>query len=291
MKKKVIGLLILLVIYVVSFLAGLGIFILTEDINILWRLLLGDIVATVVIWIFGIILNTASIYDPYWSVQTPIIFLGLMIYYNNFSFGSVLFFVGIMYWAIRLTGNFIITFDDIKYIDWRYVDIKNKTGKFYQIVNLLGINMMPTLLVFLASVPAFLYVINGNEFEFISIIGFIIMVLATSIELISDLNMHKFHRIRNSKSEIINIGLWKYSRHPNYLGEIIFWYGVLFFYWFSDISSWYIIFGAIGVNLLFVFISIPLAERKMALYKDNFSEYKNSRRMLIPLPKIRRTID
>ena len=255
-----------------------------DNINVILKIFIADSIATVVVWIFGIFLKTASIYDPYWSIQTPAIMLSLMFYYNNFSVGSILYFIVVMYWSIRLTGNFIITFDDIRYIDWRYVDIKKKTGKFYQIVNLLGINLMPTVLVFLASIPAFLYVVNYVEFSFIHIIGFVVMIIATTIELISDLNMHKFHKIRNSRSEIINLGLWKYSRHPNYLGEIMFWYGVLFVYWFSNFNEWYIIFGAIGINLLFVSISIPLAERKMAIYKDNFEEYKRSRRMLIPIP-------
>lgn len=285
MKKKLIGLLILLFIYVISMLVGiLSFYLMNDNINVILKIFIADSIATVVVWIFGIFLKTASIYDPYWSIQTPAIMLSLMFYYNNFSVGSILYFIVVMYWSIRLTGNFIITFDDIRYIDWRYVDIKKKTGKFYQIVNLLGINLMPTVLVFLASIPAFLYVVNYVEFSFIHIIGFVVMIIATTIELISDLNMHKFHKIRNSRSEIINLGLWKYSRHPNYLGEIMFWYGVLFVYWFSNFNEWYIIFGAIGINLLFVSISIPLAERKMAIYKDNFEEYKRSRRMLIPIP-------
>ena len=77
--------------------------------------------------------------------------------------------------------HFIITFDDIKYIDWRYVDIKKKTGKLYQIVNLLGINMMPTVLVFLASIPAFLYIVNGNEFSLVNIIGFVVMIVIAAM--------------------------------------------------------------------------------------------------------------
>ena len=287
MKKKIIGLLILLVIYVISFFAGLGSFLLLpNDMNIIFKILIADVVATIVIWIFGVILKTASIYDPYWSIQTPVIFLALMIYYGNYNVGTIIFFIFIMFWAIRLTGNFIITFNDITYIDWRYVNIKKQTGKLYQIVNLLGINMMPTLLVFLASLPAFYYVINGNEFDALNIIGLFIMGFATIIELISDLNMHKFQEIRTSKSEIIRVGLWKYSRHPNYFGEILFWYGVLLVFLIGNMDYWYVMFGALSINLLFMFISIPLAEKKLITYKDGYLEYQKTTRRLIPLPKL-----
>ena len=287
MKKKIIGLLILLVIYVISFFVGLGSFLLVpNDMNIIFKILIADVVATIVIWIFGVILKTASIYDPYWSIQTPVIFLALMIYYGNYNVGTIIYFIFIMFWAIRLTGNFIITFNDITYIDWRYVNLKKQTGKLYQIVNLLGINMMPTLLVFLASVPAFYYVINGNEFDALNIIGLSIMGFATIIELISDLNMHKFQEIRTSRSEIIRVGLWKYSRHPNYFGEILFWYGVLFVFLIGNMDYWYVMFGALSINLLFMFISIPLAEKRLITYKDGYLEYQKTTRRLIPLPKL-----
>ncbi len=285
MNKKAVGLLILLLIYVVSYFAGFGIFILLPaEMHIIIRLLVANVVATIVIWVFGIFLNTASIYDPYWSVQTPVIYLSLMIYYDNYNIGTILFLGFILLWAIRLTVNFIITFNDIKYCDWRYTDLKNKTGKLYQIVNLLGIHMMPTLLVFLASIPALLYVINGCDFETLNIIGYAVILIAVTLEFTSDISIHKFKKIRQSRSEIINIGLWKYSRHPNYLGEILFWYGVLFVFLFNNFNYWYVIFGAILVNMLFLFISIPLAEKKLIGYKEGYEEYKSRTRKLLPIP-------
>ena len=286
MSKKVIGLLILLVIYVISYFAGFGIFILLpNDMHIIFRLLIADIVSTVVIWIFSVILKTASIYDPYWSVQTPVIILSLLIYMNNFNFGNTLLLIFIMIWAIRLTCNFIITFGDIKYCDWRYVELKEKTGKLYQFVNLFGIQLMPTLLVFFASTPAIMYVYNGYDFNAFNLFGYFLIILGVLLELTSDINIHKFKKIRKSRSEIINVGLWKYSRHPNYLGEILIWYGILLVFIFNDMSYWYLMFGAILINMLFLFISIPLAEKKLMTYKEGYQEYRDTTRRLIPIPK------
>ena len=242
-----------------------------------------DIVATAVIWIFGIFLKTASIYDPYWSVQPPIIYLSTMIIFNNFNLGTILFFIMILIWSIRLTTNFIITFNDIRYIDWRYKELKEKTGKLYQIVNLLGIHMMPTILVFIASLPALVYA-RGYEFSIFDLIGYVVIIAGILFELISDINIHKFKKIRKSRNEIINVGLWKYSRHPNYLGEILFWYGVFFVMLFNRLDHWQWFFEPMLINALFVFISIPLAEKKLSTYKDGYDEYKKSTRMLIPIP-------
>ena len=131
MNKKLSGLLALLVIYVVSFLVGYGSFLLLEDkVPVIYNLLIADVIATIFVWIVGIIFKTASIYDPYWSVQTVAIYIPLMIKYDSFNLGSILYLVAILFWAVRLTYNFIHGFNDISYIDWRYKQIKEKTQFF-----------------------------------------------------------------------------------------------------------------------------------------------------------------
>lgn len=286
MSKKVKGLLILLFSYIIAFIIGLLTFIILENkVHIMVNLLISNIVSTIVIWIIGIFFKSASVYDPYWSIQTPVIYLCLLIKYQNFNLGNILFFLAILFWAIRLTYNFIKGFNDISYIDWRYKKIKETTKRYYQIVSLLGIHLVPTLVVFFASIPSFYYVIFNNNFSFINLIGIAIMILGTLLELISDKNMHEFKKIRKSNKEIINIGLWKYSRHPNYLGEILFWYGVALTYILSNMYHYYVILGAILNTLLFLFISIPLAENNLRTYKENYNEYKQNTRMLLPIKK------
>ena len=286
MNKKCKGLLILLFSYIIAFIIGLISFKLFEDnVPIIWNILIVNVVSTIVIYFIGCIYKTASIYDPYWSIQTVVIYICLMIYYKTINVGNVIFLICILFWAIRLTYNFIHGFNDIRYIDWRYKMLKEKTNKLYPIVNLLGIHLVPTLIVYFASIPSFLYVINNNDFELINVVGLLIMILATLLELISDYNMIQFKKVRKDKNEIINIGLWKYSRHPNYLGEILFWYGVALTFILSNMSLWYVIIGAILNTLLFVFISIPMAESHLGSYKKNYSDYKQKTRMLLPFKK------
>ena len=190
----------------------------------------------------------------------------------------------ILFWGIRLTYNYTKTFHDISYIDWRYKQIKEKTGKLYQVVNLLGICLVPTIIVYAASIPSFLFVIDNLKFEYIQIIGYTVILISVFIEMKADIDLHEFKKIRNDRNEIIRIGLWKYSRHPNYFGEICFWYGVAMVYVFCDFTkNWYYIFGAVLDNALFLGISIPLAEKNLKTYKDGYDEYKKNTSMLIPI--------
>ena len=287
--KKVHGLLILLVSYILAFSLGLLVtHLLINKLPLLLAVFIGNVAATILIWFVGVLFHTASTYDPYWSVQTVLIGISLLIHYNNWNVGNILFLLCLSFWAFRLTYNFLYTFNDISYIDWRYKMLKAKTGRCFQLVNLLGICLVPTIIVYSASIPMFLYIINNRQFEFYNLIGLIIMIIGTILELISDKNMARFKNIRKNNSEIINIGLWKYSRHPNYLGEILFWYGVAFVFIISpsfSLNYWYAILGTLLNTLLFLFISIPLAENHLKAYKSGFEQYKKKTRMLLPIKK------
>ena len=285
-QSKALGLLVFLFVYLLA--TGLGVlaYWAFKDIvpHILLRILIADVFATIFVWLVGVILKTASIYDPYWSVQTFIIYLILLIVNGNWNLGTVLLLVALLFYTVRLTLNFIIGFDNLQYIDWRYRMLKEKSGKAYQLVNLFGICMMPTLIVYLASVPAFFFALDG-EFQWIQLIGLFVMVGATFLELIADVQMKRFIKTRTDRSQVINVGFWKYSRHPNYLGEISFWFGLAFVFIFTYLPYWYWIAGAFANLLLFLFISIPMEEKHMKEYKPSFLEYKKKTSMLLILPQ------
>ena len=94
--------------------------------------------------------------------------------------------------------------------------------------------------------------------------------------------MHKFRNRRTGS--FIRVGLWKYSRHPNYLGEIIMWWGVALSVIFAATNAFYLAAGALANTLLFFTVSIPLADGRQSR-KEGFDEYKKETRMLLPLKK------
>ena len=285
-SKKSVGLIILLLIYIIAIAAGIGIFILFDYLNVHYILsvLIADIVATVIVWTSGMMLKTVSTYDPYWSVQTLIIYILLLIKFNNWNLGTILFIVPLAIYTFRLTGNFIYTFNNLSYVDWRYKMLQEKTGKLYFLVSLFGICMFPTLVVYAASLPAFFFARDGG-FNYLELIGMILMLGSVILEFVTDFNMHKFRKNRKSKDEVISVGLWKYSRHPNYLGEISFWFALYLVYFVINLNMWYLFAGALVNLLMFIFISIPMEEKHMLSYKPQLKEYIKTTSMLLILPR------
>ena len=287
--NKALGLLYLAGVYLLSFgvamYAGTALYLYTEMPPLL-IVFISDILATIFIFIAGIIRKSPSVYDPYWSVQTFLFMVFLMLIYRNWNLGSILVLAVVGIYSVRLTWNFCIGFDDLNYVDWRYKMLKAKTGRFFPFVNFFGIHMMPTVLVYLASVPMFLYAKEGT-FHPLDLIGLIFMLGAVAIEATADIQMKRWAKTRKSREEVISVGLWNYSRHPNYLGEISFWAGgalLMLPRLIQGSNEWQWLSGAVFMVLLFVFISIPMIEKNFLSYKPAYGDYQKRVHMLLLLP-------
>ena len=245
------------------------------------NLLLADIAATIVIFIFSVAFHNASFYDAYWSVQ-PIVILLAFACKHSLSGAAIFPFIATMVWGIRLTGNWAYTFKDLNWQDWRYTMLKEKTGKAYPIINFVGIHLVPTLVVYGCILPAVFTFVYGGNINVGCVLFFALSLGATALQGTADFQMHRFRK--SGKGGFIRDGLWKYSRHPNYLGEILMWWGIGLAAVCVMPDRWYLLAGALANTLLFTFVSLPLAEQRQSR-KEGFAQYKQETRILLPIKK------
>lgn len=275
-KSRRLSFLIMFFIYVITILTCVYIRSKTIDIEFCKDILFLDIVATIEIFIFSLIFKNASVYDPYWSVQPIVIVISVACVYGLNSLG-ILFLFSICYWGIRLTSNWAYTFGGLTHQDWRYTMLKEKTKWFYPVVNFFGIHMIPTVIVFMCVYPVTIVIKNGFKINPLSVIFILVSIIAATCQGIADFQMHYFKK--NGGKGFIRIGLWKHSRHPNYLCEILMWWGIDLACFFANPCFMWLI-GAFTNTCLFLFISIPLAEKHQSR-KPGFDEYKKVTRVLI----------
>ncbi len=245
------------------------------------NLLIADVIATLITFMYSIVFGNASVYDPYWSVA-PIVIVCYEAISCGFNFVSALIFIAVMLWGVRLTLNWAYTFKSLNHQDWRYTMLNEKAGRAYPLINLLGIHMFPTLVVYLCMLPTVFAFTMEHEFNFGSLFFFLVSICAIILQGVSDYQMHKYRK--NKTSNFIRNGLWKHSRHPNYLGEITMWWGVALAVVCAIPSMWYLIIGAIVNSLMFIFVSIPMQDKRQSR-KEGFDTYKKETRMLFPIKK------
>lgn len=282
-KNRALSFLVISIVYVLAIGVGAAIYSICPFESWL-SLLIADVAATIFVFIFSVIFQNASVYDPYWSVQ-PIVILTAFAFRYGITPVTIFPLIAVWIWGIRLTANWAYTFRGLCAQDWRYTMLHEKTGKWYPFVNFCGIHMVPTLIVYSCCVQVTFLFSNNPEMNPFGLVFFILSIGAAVLQGIADYEMHVFRKQKTGK--FIRIGLWKYSRHPNYLGEILMWWGIGIYCVINLGGYIWLLAGALLNTLMFFFISIPLGDGRQAK-KPGFEEYRKETFALLPIPKKKR---
>lgn len=287
MWSKIKGIALQLLIYTTAIFIAVLVFQYVSG-SLIIRFLIADCVATIFIFGCSAVFKNASLYDPYWSVGPLVIVIGLtLIYLRDISIPEarhLILLIGILIWSMRLTFNFFMGWKGMEHQDWRYDALRQKHKAFYPLVNLFGIHLFPTLLVFLGCLPLF-YVFEdfGNMLGMIDYLGIGILIIGILFEMISDRQLRRFKKQHAGTDNVLATGLWSYSRHPNYFGEICFWIGLFVISYGSGIVPLWTAVGFISILLLFWFISIPMIDKRLNR-KASYQEITKGISALFPLP-------
>ena len=111
--------------------------------------------------------------------------------------------------------------------------------------------------------------------------GFFVCIIGVLYEIISDAQLHRFREANPHQKGIIETGLWNYSRHPNYYGEILFWWGI-FLFGNAYTGMNYLILAPIAMTIMFWYASIPWIEIKILRTRPAYKDYQKRVHILFP---------
>lgn len=245
-----------------------------------------DISATLVVFLFSVVLNNSSAYDPYWSVKPLVIAIAYWFIFSvdgiNVRQGLVL--TGVFLYALRLTSNFYRDWPGFSHEDWRYVAFRNKFGKAYWLISFLAIHLFPTIMVYLGCISLLpVFSSAGNSLNGWDILAVVVLFGAILYAFIADEQLRNFRNIPGNEGKAITSGLWRFSRHPNYFGEISTWWGLAIFAIAAGYENWWSLIGPVTITLMFLFASIPLIEKRNLERRPGYEDYISRTPMLLPL--------
>lgn len=253
--------------------------------------LLADVVATVVIFVLSMAVANSSLYDAYWSVIPPVVAIAWAIAAPAGLSGAeharqVLVIVLVSAWAVRLTLNWAFGWTGFDHEDWRYVNLREGLPRrfLWPLVSFLGIQLMPTLVVFagmLSLWPALAAPRHG--LGFLDVVATVVTVAAIALETKADWQLHAFTRDPANRGKPMDRGWWGVSRHPNYLGEISFWWGLWLFALAAAPSWWWTVAGPVAMVVLFEAASIPMMEKRSLERRPEYADYQKRVARLLPL--------
>lgn len=196
--------------------------------------------------------------------------------------GLLILFLVIL-WGMRLATHICIR-NRGKPEDPRYRKWKEEWGRHAVIRAFLQVFLFQGLLIVIISLPVTFIIVSGHQpFGLFDILGVSIWLVGFVFEAVGDYQLVKYKKNPAHKGKIMNQGLWSYTRHPNYFGEVTLWWG-MYLIALSVPNGWVAIIGPLTITFLILKVSgIPLLEEK---YKDNpeFQEYKRRTSAFFPLP-------
>jgi len=246
--------------------------------------LIADILATLVVFAFSRAYRNSSFYDAYWSVIPPL----LLFYWWSQGDGDPvrtwLITVLVVVWAVRLTANWVYAFPGLHHEDWRYPMFRERAGRFELVADLVAIHLIPTLQVFLGMVPVYVAVTTpGGGLAWLTVIAFVVGMAAVTLEGVADVQMHRF--VASARpGEVMDRGLWSWSRHPNYFGEFGFWLALALFGLAAAPQAWWLFAGAAAMLAMFLGASIPMMETRSLQRRPGYQAVIDRVSRFVPRP-------
>lgn len=204
------------------------------------------------------------------------------LFISGFSERGLIVAILVAIWGTRLAWHIYLRNkgkpEDYRYQAWR------KEWKNFYLRSFLQVYMLQGLFMYLIALP--IIFINQNSspgINLLDIVGIVIWILGFYFESKGDSQLKEFVSNPANKGKIMDQGLWKYSRHPNYFGEVTQWWGIFFMSLSLPLGVLTII-GPLTITSLILFVSgIPLLEKKREGRPD-WEEYKKKTSVFIPLP-------
>ncbi len=247
-----------------------------------------DVAATLAIFAFSVAFRNSSFYDAYWSAAP----IAIAVYWalapgaDSAVLSRQLLVIGLVaLWGVRLTHNWARGWTGLDHEDWRYADIRQKTGRLYWPASFLGIHLYPTVMVFLGCLPLHPSLASGaRALGWLDVAAGLVVLTGIAFEVIADNQLRRLRRSGSPPTAVLETGLWRYSRHPNYLGEMLFWWGLALFSWAATGFVWWAWVGALAITAMFRFASLPMIERRMLERRPAYAERQRRVALVIPWP-------
>jgi steroid 5-alpha reductase family enzyme len=227
------------------------------------------------------IIKNNSIVDIGWGLGFIITTVALLINSKNFNLRTVILMIMITTWGIRLTIHIFFR-NRGKPEDFRYAGWRQSWGKKEPWIAFYKIFMLQGLLMWIISVPLIISFITPEQtLRSGDYIGVFLFIAGFLIEAVGDYQLKLFKKNHSNKGKIITTGLWKYTRHPNYFGEALLWWGIGIFAASAGIYLIALI-SPLVLTLLLRYVSgVPMLENK---YREriDFAGYARKTPVFIP---------
>ena len=225
-------------------------------------------------WVASLVLRDASIVDIAWGLGF------VLVAWLAFALGDgpverrTLMAVLVTIWGLRLSGYMLWRKRD-EGEDFRYGEMRARHGRRFGVVSLFSVFLFQGVGVWAVSLPiqAAAGLPGPAGLTALDILGICVWCVGMVFEVGGDLQLARFRADPANRGKVMDRGLWRYTRHPNYFGDLCVWWGLFLIALAAD-DAWWAVAGPLTMTAIFTkFFGAPMMEAHLGSAKPGYAEY------------------
>ena len=235
-------------------------------------------------WVLSVILKNASIVDIVWGVGFVMVAWVVRFSVDGNNARQWLLVAMVSVWGLRL-GGYLFWRNHGKGEDFRYRAMRRHYGARFPIISLATVFGLQGVLMFVVSLPVQLGQADATpDVGVIAYIGVALWLVGLFFEVVGDAQLAKFKTDPASAGTVMNTGLWRYTRHPNYFGDACIWWGIGIVAAETGSGAWGLI-GSLTMTVLLRRVSgVTLLEKSLVKRREGYTEYVARTSPFVPRP-------
>lgn len=241
-------------------------------------------VLMIVTWLISLALRDASIVDIIWGFGFVVVAWAVRLQGDTNTARQWLLVILVTIWGLRLTA-YLFWRNVGEEEDYRYRAMRRRWGARFPIISLLTVFTLQGTLMWIVSLGVQLGQVDDTpDIGWLGVLGVAVWVVGFGFESIGDYQLARFKSDPANEGKVMDRGLWRYTRHPNYFGDCVAWWGIALVAAETGIGAWGIL-GAVVMTILLLRISgVALLERGLKKRKPDYAAYVERTSAFFPMP-------
>jgi len=252
--------------------------------TVLWISAAAIAIAMIVLWLASLALGDSSIVDIFWGAGFVLVSWVVFIAADGLEVRRLLLVVLASVWGARL--SIYLAWRNLgKGEDYRYVEMRERWGPSWWWRSLFQVFLLQGLLMWVVSLPLQAgQVPSGPDLGWMALAGSVVWLAGLLFEGIGDLQLARFKADEQNRGRVMDRGLWRYTRHPNYFGDFLVWWG-LWLVAAEATGAWWSAVGPLVMSVLLIRVSgVAMLEKTIAQRRPGYEDYVRRTSAFFPRP-------
>lgn len=231
-------------------------------------------------WLYSVKKHNVNIVDSLWSMMFLAAATTYLLYNPEISTRNLVIYGLVALWALRLAGH--LTMRNWNHAeDHRYQKIRQNNEPNFAFKSIYIVFGLQAVLAWLISMPLFFSLNIASSFHWLDMVALPLFMVGFLFQSVADFQLHRFRSNPANQGKVLNTGLWRYSRHPNYFGEFTMWWA--FYLMALPTGGWWTAFGPVIISFLLLKVSgVVMMEKNITERKPNYQAYIDSTHAFFP---------